>query len=108
VIGLRQMVDNPHFGNLSVGTIVDGVVLPGCEVGAVRSAARLLLDRGADVVVTNQSHPAWRAACRRAGLVGARSNYVLATSPSLLAPRVDIASCGEHFTRGDGDGRVHL
>ena len=108
VVGLRRMVDSPHFGNLNVGTIVDALTVPGREAAAVRAATRFLLDRGADVVVTNQSHPAWRTACRRSGFLGARSNYVLATSPSLLAPSVDIASHRVQFTRGDGDGRVHL
>jgi hypothetical protein len=108
VIGLSQMVDNAHFGNLNVGTLVDGLALPGREVAAVNAAIRLLVERGADVIVTNQSHPAWRAACRRAGLLNTRSNYVLAASRTLLAPGVDIASHRVQFTRGDGDGRVHL
>ena len=108
VIGLTQMVDNPHFGNLNVGTIVDALTLPGREAAAVRVATRSLLDRGVDVVVTNQSHPAWCAACRHCGFLGARSNYVLATSPTLLARSVEIGAHRVQFTRGDGDGRVHL
>jgi hypothetical protein len=108
VVGLRQMVDNLHFGSLNVGTIVDALTVPGRETAALHAATRFLLDRGADVVVTNQSHPAWRAACRRARYLGARSNYVLAASRALLPAGVDIASHGVQFTRGDGDGRVHL
>lgn len=108
VVGLTRMTDNPHFGSLAVGTIVDALTLPGHELAAVRVASQLLLERGADVVVTNQSHPAWCRACRRAGLVGGPSNYVLAASPALLPPGVDVASHGVQFTRGDGDGRVHL
>lgn len=108
VVGLSRMVDNPHFGTLDVGTIVDALTLPGREVAAVGAAVRSLLDRGVDVVVTNQSHPAWRAACSRSGFREARSNYVLAASPALLDRNVDLASYGVQFTRGDGDGRVHL
>ena len=108
VTGVSQMIDNPHFGSLNVGTIVDALTLPGREAAAVRAATRLLVECGVDVVVTNQSHPVWCAACRLNGLLSTRSNYVLASSPALIAPSIDIGSQGVQFTRGDGDGRVHL
>jgi hypothetical protein len=108
VVGVSQMVENAHLGNLKVGTIVDALALPGREAAALGVATRLLLDCGVDVVVTNQSHPAWRAACRRVGFLQARSNYALAASPAFIAPGVDIGAHRVQFTRGDGDGRVHL
>jgi hypothetical protein len=105
---VNRMVDNPHFGNLSVGTIVDALTVPGRERATVGAATRLLVEQDVDLVVTNQSHPVWRAACRSAGFLGGPSNYVLATSPRFLGRGVDLESSGVHFTRGDGDGRVHL
>ena len=108
VVAVSRMVDNPHFGNLNVGTIVDALTVPGHERAALRAATRLLVDRGADIVVTNQSHPAWREACRSGGFLRGPSNYVLATSPRFLGRDAQLESRGVHFTRGDGDGRVHL
>ena len=107
-LAVSRMVDNPHFGNLSVGTIIDALTVPGRERAAVGAATRLLVDQEVDLVVTNQSHPVWRAAFRSAGFLGAPSNYVLATSPRFLGRGADLESSGVHFTRGDSDGRVHL
>jgi hypothetical protein len=108
VVAVTRTVDSPHFGNLSVGTIVDALTVSGRERAAVGAAIRLLVGQDVDLVVTNQSHPVWRAACRGAGFVGGPSNYVLATSPRFLGRGIDLGSRGVHFTRGDGDGRVHL
>lgn len=108
VVAVTRAVDSPHFGNLSVGTIVDALTVPGRERAAVGVATRVLADNDVDLVVTNQSHPVWRAAFRGAGFLAGPSNYVLATSPRFLGRGIDLASRGVHVTRGDGDGRVHL
>ncbi len=107
-LAVKQMVANKHFGNLKVGTVLDALTEPGYEQAAVLAATRLLLDQDVDVIVTNQSHPTWRSAFTRALYLGASSNYALAPSPLLVPPTAEIAGLPLQFTRGDGDGRIHL
>jgi hypothetical protein len=99
-----EMDNHKQFGNLRVGTIVDGLA-PVESVGAVvRSAASLLEQRGVDLIVGNQSHAAWRRALQQAGFREGPSNFLVAFSPEFAG-----AVCGEmHFNRGDGDGPIHL
>jgi hypothetical protein len=109
-LSVRQMVDSPYFGNLRVGTVMDCLCVPGHEVATVCAATQLLAERGADVVVTNQSNRVWQDAFRRGGFLTRQSNYALAVSPRLVraAPSLEEGVAGVHFTRGDGDGRIHL
>ena len=107
-LSVRQMSGNVHFGNLRVGAVIDALTPPGYEAAAALAATRLLLDEDVDLVVTNQSHPAWRAAFHRAAYLNARSNYILAPSPQLVPRTADFERHMLQFTRGDGDGRIHL
>ena len=104
------MKDHRHFGDLRVGTIVDGLALPEHAPLVVAAAARLLEDRGVDLIVSNQAHAAWRQAMRAAGLLPGPSNYILACSPALakLLEPFDTTKTRVHMTRGDGDGPIHL
>jgi len=100
------MEEHKQFGNLRVGTIVDALSRPEDAPMVVRAAADFLYDRGVDLVISNQMHPAWGAALCDAGFIGAPSNFALAVSP-ILTPH-----CGDgrgiHVNRGDGDGPIHL
>ena len=104
------MKDHRHFGDLRVGSIVDGLALPEHARVVVAAAARLLEDRGVDLIVSNQAHAAWRQAMRSAGLLPGPSNYILACSPALakLLEPFDTTATRVHMTRGDGDGPIHL
>ena len=104
------MTDHLHFGDLRVGTIVDGLALPEHAAVVAAAAARHLEDRGVDLIVSNQAHAAWRQAMRVTGLLPGPSNYILACSPALarlLEPTGDTETL-VHMTRGDGDGPIHL
>jgi hypothetical protein len=104
------MRDDKYFGDLRVATLLDSVAIPDAMRGAVVLASRALAKEGVDLLLTNQSHSAWIEAFRAAGYRSASSNYILALSQQLAA---EIAAQPGgfkrmHFTRGDGDGRIHL
>ena len=102
------MQGHPHFGDLTVGTLVDGLTLPGYEVSAVRAAVSILQERGTDLLVTNQSHRAWIHAVRCAGWLEGPSNYLLASSVELRKLVSPEQEDRVQLVRGDGDGRIHL
>ena len=100
------MEEHKQFGNLRVGTIVDGLARPEDAAVIIDAATGFLRARGVDLVISNQMHPAWSAGLRGAGFIGAPSNFTLAVSPDLAARCGD--GRGIHVNRGDGDGPIHL
>jgi hypothetical protein len=100
------MEKHKQFGNLRVGTIVDALARPQDAPLVIHAAADFLRTRGVDLVISNQMHPAWGAALRGAGFIGAPSNFALALSPELARHGGD--GRGIHVNRGDGDGPIHL
>ena len=105
VVRDAQASGNKYFGGLRVGILVDGVGAPDDAEAVVGRAARELDARGADVLVSNQTHPAWCAALRRAGFIRGPSNVLFAASPPLSQrlQAFDPHWRGLHVTRGDGD-----
>ena len=55
-----QLAGHKHFGNMRLGSLVDGFTLPGEERHVVHAATRFLHRRGVDLLVSNQSASAWR------------------------------------------------
>jgi hypothetical protein len=104
------MRDNKHFGNLRVGSIVDCLALAEQASGVVRAATRALEVRGVDLIVSNQSHAAWRAALQSAGFLRVPSNFRFAASPELakLLDPLPTTMAHIHLNWGDGDGPVPL
>jgi hypothetical protein len=101
-----QLAGHKQFGDMRLGSLVDGFSLPGEERHVVRAATRFLHRRGVDLLVSNQSAPAWCDAMLMNGWIEGPSNYALALSKE-LAVRLD-GNVALHVTRGDGDGPVHL
>lgn len=102
--------NSAYFGNLKLGTLVDCLAVPGHEVRLIRHALRQMKQDAADLAVTNQSSASVLRACRLAGMLEGPSNFLLFLAPK-LQQRVDAAMRGGrtlHFTRGDGDGPIHL
>jgi hypothetical protein len=99
-----------HLGDLHVAMVVDALARPE-HAGAVVSAAVGFLEEGGsrdgtDLLLSNQSHPAWRAGLREAGFLRGPSAFVFGASHQLgelLAAR-DPGLAGVHLNRGDGDG----
>ena len=96
------------FGALKIGMIAD-MMGPLDEADAMMKAAvDWLAAAGADIVISNQSHPAWIRALQRAGLVIGPTNFALYRSPGIerQLPRDSSGEVFVHFNRGDGDGPI--
>jgi hypothetical protein len=111
--GWAVLLDTPmqgdqYFGDLRVGTIVDCMADPESDgpERVIHAARRYLEKRGVDLIVTNQSHAAWRDALRAAGFLQGPSNFLFGASNALAA--LGIPAEEMHINRGDGDGPVHL
>lgn len=110
VIIVARQRDSRYFGNLCLGTLVDCLAVPGRETAVVSVALDCLRRAGADLAVANLSAAEWVRACDRVGMLKGPSNYYLFLSPALqrrlAAEPARSRSC--FFTRGDGDGPIHL
>jgi hypothetical protein len=104
------MRDHKHFGNMRVGSIVDCLASPEDANHVIVAATACLEQRGVDLLVSNQNHPAWCRALRSAGFVAGPSNFYFITSKELtkLLDQVDATGVGIHLNRGDGEGPIHL
>ena len=109
VVASKQMHNHHYFGNLQVGTLVDGFGRAN-EVPALLAAGlNHLVEKGVDIIVANFSHAAWSAACRRAGMFSGPSNFQLFVAPQ--GGTVLQASCPLpqiHVARGHSDGMDNL
>jgi hypothetical protein len=105
-----RMSDHRYFGNLRVGTIVDGFALPDDAPAVIRAATSFLERAGVDLVVSNQSHHAWVKGLRESGFLAGPSNFALALAKAFVAkiPSCEEKWCEFHFNRGDGDGPINL
>jgi hypothetical protein len=101
-----RMQAHQYFGGLRVGTIADCLAQPRDAAVVVQAARRYLEQRGVDLIVSNQSHAAWRSACEADGFFQGPSNFLFAASPALAA--LGVPATEMHINRGDGDGPVHL
>ena len=105
-----SMHDDKYFGNLRVGTIVDCLSIPGHECSVIRASRNFLQERNVDLILSNQSHLAWRRGLEQAGFLRGPSNFVFAACPKLAQSIGEIGKArgSLHLTRGDGDGPIHL
>jgi hypothetical protein len=106
VLQAARMSDNANFGNLHVGRITDAFAAPEDAGAVIRAAADALAADGVELIVSNQSHPAWCAALRRSAFLAAPSNFAFASSPDLTKRIHAFDPEGQrlHLNRGDGDG----
>jgi len=104
------MSGNRYFGNMRVGSIVDCLAAPEQAAKVIGVTAEFLERRGVDLLVSNQSHPAWCLSLKTAGFIQGPSNFYFVTSKQLtsLLNEVDPCGAGIHLNRGDGDGPIHL
>ena len=105
-----RMTGHKQFGNLRVGTIVDGFADPDDAALAVAAAGRELEKRGVDLIVSNQTHQAWGQGLRSAGFMTGPSNFIFSVSKQLAADLSPFADRVKeaHINRADGDGPIHL
>jgi hypothetical protein len=93
------------FGSMEVMSILDCLAKPEHADGVIWTATEFLRTQGADVVLSNQSHPAWKTAMRRGGFFPGPTTYLFASAPALteILQRTDPGRTGMHFNRGGGD-----
>ncbi|HXI38448.1 MAG TPA: hypothetical protein VNH83_00650 [Bryobacteraceae bacterium] len=115
VVGWSVVMDSlksgdKYFGNMRVGAIADCLALPEDASQVVRASVRALEECGVDLLVSNQSHPAWGRGLKKAGFLAGPSNFYFITSKELtrLLDESDPAGARIHLNRGDGDGPIHL
>ncbi len=109
VVASKQMNGNHYFGDLKVGTLVDGFGRSEEVPALVAAGLNHLVGIGVDIIVANFSHAAWVEACRRLGMFSGPSNFQVFVSPK-GAPVLD-ESCPLHqlhVARGHSDGMDNL
>lgn len=99
-----------HFGSMRLGSVVDGLSSASDAADVVLASTRTLIDRGVDLIISNQSHAAWRRAFDENGYLQGPSNFLMGTSPKLSRLLVEsgVGPQDMHLNRGDGDGPIHL
>jgi len=99
------LVDVGTFVPFTGGELVNPTALIFTPAAVPEPSAFVLAGTGADLTITNESHPACQSAFRQAGFLVGPSNYLVGLSKAIS----DQASNGAiHITRGDGDGPIHL
>ena len=95
---------------MKLGSIVDCFSLKGYETSIINKTSQILEKKGADLIVSNQSHIFWKNAFKKNSYVNGPSNFVFASSVALSEKlRSNIRSQDYmHLTRGDGDGPINL
>ena len=107
-VDMRALEHGP-YGRIVLGVLADVIAPPEHAAGVALAATRHLLHEGADLLISNQAHPAWRAAVLGSGFLEAPSSVAFYRSPEMerrLAPV--LAADGLHLTRGDGDGLMRV
>ena len=110
-ISLCTQLDNhKQFGNMKLGSIVDCLSLKGYETSIIKKTSQILKQKGADLIVSNQSHIFWKNAFKNNSFISGPSNFVFASSIALSEKlKSNVKSKNYmHLTRGDGDGPINL
>ena len=102
----RQMQDDPRFGTLRVGSVVDIFGDPEDAAEIVSAATRFLRRSPLDIILSNQSHPKWIDGFVRTGYLNLEKRRIFAACPELKAAMepVDKNVNGLHLTNMDGHG----
>jgi hypothetical protein len=105
LVANKQMKNNHHFGDLKVGTLVDGFGPAADAPALVAAGINHLVETGADIIVANFSHAAWVEACRRSGMFDGPDSYYHFVSPGGSPLFEDSCPQREiHMTRGHSNG----
>lgn len=110
VVLATQMCSHKYFGNMRVGSIVDCLALPEHAATVTWVATDYLQHKEVDIIVSNQSSTAWRAALFANGFLPGPSNFLFGMSRPLAAKLQPLNECFRtaHVNRGDGDGPINL
>jgi hypothetical protein len=110
VLLLTQMSGHKQFGNMRVGTLVDCLAKPNDARDIVACSRDLLIEGGADLLVSNQASQAWSQALKDCGFLEGPSNFPFLAAPKLAAQLepFEKTAAGFHLNRGGGDGPINL
>ena len=103
----NKLENHKQFGNMNLGSIVDCLSLKGYETSIIKKTDEILKKKGADLIVTNQSHVCWKNALKINSFINGPSNFIFASSVG-LTKKLGVNKDFVHLTRGDGDGPIHL
>lgn len=106
VVALRRDAAHPRYGDLHVGTVLDGFAAPEHAPAVISCATTALRRRGADVIVSNQSHESWCKGLEAAGYFRGPSNFIFAAPKKVcaLVDPLEEVKVRIHLNRADGDG----
>jgi len=105
IVVCLSRVPGKYFGDLTVGALADGFGKAADVPTLIWAGVQNLVNRGAEIIVANWSHPAWMRGCKKYGFLPGPSNYFALLSPEagrLLPSPSSITQF--HLTRGDSDG----
>jgi hypothetical protein len=109
LVASKRMKNNHYFGDLKVGTLVDGFGRVAEAPALVAAGIDHLAETGADIIVANFSHEAWIKACRRSGMLAGPESYYHFVSPGGSPLLEDTCPPREiHMARGHSDGMWSL
>lgn len=106
----RQQSKDERFGDMRMGMIADYLALPEDAGEVIHAAFDYLRDREVDMVMANQSHPAWVAGFEDAGFLRVNDRRVFCASPALeqaLAPFERVRD-GLFVSNMDGHGPMGI
>lgn len=105
IVTISEPARDAAFGNLRVGLLADAFGDPADARTLLAAGTAFLVQSGADLVVTNQLHPAWRRPMRALGFLPGPSNVLLASSkPVASMLETELAAANLYINRGDCDG----
>ena len=95
---------------MNLGSIIDCLSLNGYETSVIKKTAETLEKKGADLIISNQSHDYWKNALKMNSFINGPSNFIFASSKELSEKLINNlkSKCFMHITRGDGDGPINL
>lgn len=110
VVRNTSMCGHKQFGNMHVGSLVDGLAFPGYIVDIVGGCTIFLRKKKVDLIVSNQANGIWCNALSKAGFIGGPSNFLFVASPKLSGMLGNFSEKQNswHLNRGDGDGPINL
>lgn len=102
----RQLADDPLFGDLRVGSIVDALSKPGHEADVAAAATGRLREAGVHMIGTAFAHRSWISAFRGRGYLPIPGRRTVTFSPGLAEAGHGFATlmAQTHLALIDGDG----
>lgn len=106
----NKLEKHKYFGHMKLGSIVDCLSVEGYESSIINKTSNILKKKGADLIVSNQSHLFWQNAFKRNSFMNGPSNFIFASSENLSKKFKNVENEEKyiHVTRGDGDGPINL